>query len=227
VIDVAVADVSSAMKAVAALKSPQPPSPSAAVAAQHPRAEGWSAGVYLQAEPAEMATVLNTILANPTYQRMHVQGVVEVERLQQPGLDLASRPAKVLDTPESRSEPLASRSRKSVADKTATVKTATVESVVQAWKLKHIPVRLKNPSLRRDVDPETVAQNARNPALQPALPGAASRSTQREANRFGVADNLGGGHRVSAAMAPLRVVFVFRTPIGRPASETRDAGSDR
>ncbi|MEO1997955.1 MAG: hypothetical protein ABGZ17_22065, partial [Planctomycetaceae bacterium] len=219
VIDVAVADVSSVMRAVAALKSTPVPSPAGAVTAQRPRTEGWSTGIYLQADPAEMASVLSTILANPTYRRMHVQGVVEVERLQQPELDLASRPANALDTAGSRPEPIAASSDQSVADKTT-----PVEKGGQVWKLKHIPVRLRNPRLRRAVDPSAVAQNPQKPALQPASPKATSRARQKG---FGVARNLGGDRRAAAAIVPLRVVFVFRTPTGRSTSETHDAGSVR
>jgi len=219
VIEIAVADVSMALQNISRLKGDARPDADDA-APQTPLDPGWSQGIYLQAEPKQLASTLRSLFTNSTYQGIQLHGSVDANRVRSQGLDLASLPVGAMNPSASRGFGSDSKPRESVAPRAAQVADAA-----QNLQLRQIPVRMagKAAARRKVAAPPGPRSNVANKAFkrpaEPALPGGLDANRTEREKRLVESHRLTGvDSRGPSAKRPLRVVLVFRAPLRKPDS---------
>jgi len=210
VIDATVADLPAAMRAISAWQNPSARRAATTEEGQRKDAGDWSSGIYLQAQPAELSRVLNTMAANPVWRRMDVRGVVDVASLQSDGLDLTTRSVNGFARATSRPAPTAAD------DQASAVSAGGSPAGVQ---LKYIPVRISSAKLAGVVRPRTTPALGGSRSPQPPSEGAALPARQKDLGEQPAPTKLDKNDaKPSTGGALLRVVLVLRTQTSGPPS---------
>jgi len=210
VVEATVADLPAAMRAVAAWQIPLATGSSAkGLASTQPArpaaAGGWSSGIYLQAQPAELSHVLHTIAANPVWQQMNVRGVVDVASLQSDGLDLTRSSLNRRPRERNRSTPLPDD------DASAATADGLPAKPPEGGQLKYIPVRVNSFRFAEAAQPPAAAEPSGSRAPQPVAEAAALPARRKILSQPPVKLRKDDASS-SAVGGVLRVVLILRTP---------------